>query len=218
VLAGAQVAPGEPPLDRLLALLKPVERPVEVVLVRPLDPELGGERGVGEAPGRGQLRRRIEDALDDEGEREGALARRRAVEQARKLESPGHRERGLRVSVRKALLDREGLVRGQEALALQVAADQPDELRWQVRDVADGLVSDLAALAVGAAQQVGDVLAARRPHPAVGDDVDRASSGCHCRSMTAASDDTKASLMTTTRQMRTAAKPLPVQDQRLPWP
>ena len=70
VLAGAQVAPGEPPLDRLLALLKPVERPVEVVLVRPLKPELRGERGVGEAPRRGELRGRIEDALDEQGEHE----------------------------------------------------------------------------------------------------------------------------------------------------
>ena len=112
----------------------------------------------------------------------------------------------------------QGLLRREEALASQVAADQLDELLRQVRDVADGLVSDRAALAVGAAQQVADVLPARAAHPAVGDDVDRPTSARHDWTMTGRSDGTQASLMTTQRQMQPTAKPLPLRDQRLRRP
>jgi hypothetical protein len=51
----------------------------------------------------------------------------------------------------------EGLVGGDEGLALEGAADEVDQARGQVGEVAEGAVLDGAARAVGLAQEVADV-------------------------------------------------------------
>ena len=65
-----------------------------------------------------------------------------------------------------------------EGLALQRAPDDLDEFIGQVRQVAQGLVLDLAVLAIAATQQVGAVdlvlVGARRS-----DDVSGAGTSCH---------------------------------------
>jgi hypothetical protein len=68
--------------------------------------------------------------------------------------------------------DLQGLRSRHEALALQRAADDLDQLIAQVRQVAQGLVLDGAALAVAAPQQVGaiDLVLVLAPR---GDDVRR---------------------------------------------
>src|SRR5918996_772331 len=98
----------------------------------------------------------------------------RAIEQRGELEPAPHKEPRLHVPGRQGPLDREALAKGNEALALERQAHELDDLLGQVREVADGLVADLAALAPGAPQQVRDVLALLALPP-VGDDVNRAS-------------------------------------------
>jgi len=119
VLPRTQVAAGKAALDRILPLAEPVERSIEVVLVYPLDPKLGSERRVRERAGGGELGCRVQDARDEHGQAEGALARGGAIEQAGELEPPGHLERRLDVAVQQARLDLEGLIDGEEALATE---------------------------------------------------------------------------------------------------
>ena len=69
--------------------------------------------------------------------------------------------------------DLEGLIGANQRLTAQCPADQLDHRLGQVGDIADGLVFDLAVLAVAMAQQVGDVLAMLALAP-VGDDVNGA--------------------------------------------
>jgi hypothetical protein len=78
------------------------------------------------------------------------------------------------VARRQRALDHKPLVEGDEALTLERQPHQLDDFIGQVREVADGLVADLAALAPRAPQQVRDVFAVLALPP-VGDDVDRAS-------------------------------------------
>jgi hypothetical protein len=74
---------------------------------------------------------------------------------------------------RQRALDRKRRLGVDVAAALKRAADQLDHLVGQMREVRERLVLDLAALAIGAPQQVRDVLA-MPPPPTVGDDVHRA--------------------------------------------
>ena len=59
------------------------------------------------------------------------------------------------MSVGQGAHDLKATRRSWRQLTAQVLADGVDELRGEVGDVADGLVLDLAALAVGTAEQVG---------------------------------------------------------------
>jgi hypothetical protein len=169
----AQVAAGERAFDPLLASEQPVERAVELVLVGALDPELGGERRLPKGARHRQLRAGRDRALQDHRQAQRALPRGRAIDQPPELEPSAHREQRLDVARRQRPLDSEALVEADETLAPERRPHQLDHLLRQVRDVADGLVSDLAALAPGAPQQVGDVLAVLAL-AAVGDDVDGA--------------------------------------------
>src|SRR5579859_3828444 len=51
--------------------------------------------------------------------------------------------------------DLEGVVDGDEGLALQAAADELDEVVGQMGEIAEGLVADAIAVAKAAAQQMG---------------------------------------------------------------
>jgi hypothetical protein len=170
----AQVAAGECVLDPPLTGEQPVERRVELVLVRALDPELGGERRLREGARHLKLRTRCEHALDRHRQTQLALARAAAVEQPRKPEPPAQRKQRLDVAGRQRARDPEALVEADEALALERRAHELDHVLGQVRDIADRLVPDPAALAPGAPQQVSDVLTVLALPP-VGDDMDRTS-------------------------------------------
>ncbi len=67
--------------------------------------------------------------------------------------------------------DFEGVAGGDEGFAAQGAADHLDERAGQMGEVAEGLVLDLAALAIGLAQQMGLVNAALIP-ASRGNDMD----------------------------------------------
>lgn len=144
----------ERPLDPLLAGKKPVERRVGLVLVGPLDPDLARERRLGEGARHRQLRARADQTLDDHRETQLTLPRARPVEQPRKLEPPRHRKRRLDMACRQRTLDLERLAGGDQALAAQRRPDQLDQLVRQMGEIRQRLLLDLAALAVGAPQQV----------------------------------------------------------------
>jgi hypothetical protein len=103
----------------------------------------------------------------------------RRGEKAVEAELAEQAEDGSDVSVGQAAANLEAAGR-EEALAGEAAADQVDDVVREVGEVADGLVLDLAALAEGAAQQVGLVDLALVV-PAGGGDVDLAVAGGHER-------------------------------------
>ncbi len=152
--AFAQMALGEALLDALLAFEEPVHGAVEFIFVGFAHLELVGERALGEGPCRGELRPRVEHAGHDHRAHEVALTRGGSVEKRVETEGTQGTEHGGDVAVGQAAHDLEPLLGGHEALAAQGAADQVDGLGRQMREVAHGLVQDLAALAVGAAEQV----------------------------------------------------------------
>ena len=129
--------------------------------------------------------------LADHRQRQIALPARRAVKQPRKLQPPRHHQRSLHVASRQRALDRERRLRVDVAPAGERATDQLDQLIGQVREVGQRLVLDLAALAIGATQQMRDVLA-MRPLATVGDDMHRAHrtrSTTHTRNLYRPSDE-----------------------------
>src|SRR5665213_2369966 len=105
-------------------------------------------------------------------ERVIAPARRLAVEQPRQIQATSHRQRRYHVPRRQRALDLKRLTSRDVGLPAQRAADQLDYLRRQVREVRERLVLDLAVLAVGAPQQVCDVLT-MPTLTLVGDDMHR---------------------------------------------
>ncbi|MES1264666.1 MAG: hypothetical protein ABUU24_03325, partial [Variovorax sp.] len=120
----------------------------------------------------------LTDARGHHRQHQVAFAARLGGQQRGHLQA-GHRGAGrlhMAVGARARDLERRG--HGHEGLALQRAPDDLDEFVGQVRQVAQGLVLDLAVLAVAAAQQVGAIdlvlVGARRS-----DDVSGAGTSCH---------------------------------------
>src|SRR6059036_2856847 len=100
---------------------------------------------------------------------------------------------------RQRALDRKPLSQQPHRLAAQPRPHQLDQLLGQMRDVADRLVFDLAGLAIRAAQQMTDILAAL-PLPPIGDNVNRtgrAWSARHDQTLHAPSDSHTTLLLTT---------------------
>ncbi len=172
-----EVTPGQPPLDPILALQQPVHGGVELVLVGVLDAEHGPQRGRAPAPRRRQLGAGREEAGGDHPHAEIALPGRRAVEQQVETEAAQRAQHRDDVAVGEAALQHQ-LAGGEELLARQPTADDVDEVGREVGDVADGLVLDLAAFAIGAAQQVAlvDPVLVASTHPS---HVDAAAPCCH---------------------------------------
>jgi hypothetical protein len=121
-----EVAAGQRPLDPLLASEQPVERPVERVLVRALDPEHGGERRLGEGARHRQLGAGGDHTLDDHRHTQRPLPRGPPVEQPGQLKPPGQRQQRLDVTRRQRALDAEALVERDEALAPERRPHQLD--------------------------------------------------------------------------------------------
>ena len=103
--AALQVPAGECPLDPPLPSEQPVERRVQLVLVRVLDAELRRERRLRKGARHRQLRAGAEQPLHEHRQAERPLARRRPVEQAGELEPRCHQKRRLDVPRRQRTLD-----------------------------------------------------------------------------------------------------------------
>jgi len=175
------MAAGKLPLDVVLLLAEPVHRGVALIGGSVDHAQVGGQGGVGPPAGGGQLGRRLQHPGHDQRQRQIALPAWRAEQagQAQLADGlPDQRD----VAVRQRPADL-GLAAGDhQLLALEDLADRSDRLSGQVGEVADGLTLDLAALAVGAAQQ-GGLIDLVLVVTSRGDDVDGAAPCWHGRSL-----------------------------------
>ena len=155
-----EVPAGELLLDRVLPGLQPVHRRVGLVGGGAGDAEVGAERHVAPPGEGGKLRARAGDPGDDQGQGQVPLAAGRAEEPGQ-AELAGHRVDGGDVPVgqRPRDGDRRSVAGRGEGLAFQCGLDRVDHVVGELRQVGEGLVADLAAVAVGAAQQTRLVLA-----------------------------------------------------------
>ena len=141
----------QPGLDRVLPVLQPVHRGVDVIGGRVRDAEVGAQGGVVPPGQGGQLGGRADHPGDDQGQGQVPLAARRA-QQRGQPQLGGHGVHGGDVAVRQRPGDGDRLGGGDQLLALQPGVDQVDDVVRQRGQVGHGLVLDLAAVAVGAAQ------------------------------------------------------------------
>jgi hypothetical protein len=139
-------------LDRVLAVLQPVHRRVDLISGRARDAQVGPQRGVGPPGQGGQLGRRGDHLRDDLRQGQVAFPARRP-EQRRQPQFHRHGVRGGDVAVRRRRGDRDRLPGGHQPLALQGGLDRGHRLGRQRRQVRQRLVPDLAAVPVSAADQ-----------------------------------------------------------------
>ncbi len=142
---------GELALDGVLPGFQPVHRRVGLVGGGILQAEVGAERDIAPPGQRGQLRARVRDPRDDQGQRQVPRPARRA-EQRGQAQFARHGVHGGDVAVRQGPGDGDRLGGGDQLLALQPGVDQFDDVVRQCGQVGHGLVLDLAAVAVGAPQ------------------------------------------------------------------
>src|SRR5262249_15072884 len=152
-----QVASGQLLLDVALAAEQPVHRGVQFLAAGIADAELLGQGGGVPIAGRGELGTRGQDALHNQGQDQGALPGGLGGEEVFQIELAAGREDRFDMAVGAALGSAERLGGGDEGFASEGPLDEADESGRQMRKVAKGTVLDLALVAVGLAQQVGDV-------------------------------------------------------------
>ena len=145
------MAAGQFRLDGVLPVPEPVHRGVDVIGSRVRDAEVGAQGGIGPPGQGGQLGAGLDHPGDDQGQGEVPLAARGA-EQGGHAQLLGHGVDGGGVAVRQGPGDGDGAGGGDELLAFEAGVDQVDDVAGQRRQVGDGLVLDLAGVAVGAAQ------------------------------------------------------------------
>ncbi|WP_429349561.1 hypothetical protein [Paraburkholderia sp. Clong3] len=92
------------------------------------------------------------DARGDHGQHQVAFATGLGGNQRGEPQALHRRDHGLHMAVRARARDLEGLRQRHEGLALQRATDDLDQRLGQVREIAQRLVPDSAALAVAAPQ------------------------------------------------------------------
>ena len=100
--------------------------------------------------------RGVEDAPGDHRQRQRPHPRRAAVEQPLEAGRPGRAQHGGVMSVVAGVQDLKGVVHGPHRdAALQQKAEPADDFVGPLRQVGQGALPDLAALAVGLAEQHG---------------------------------------------------------------
>ena len=144
--------------DPLLAGEQPVHRAEQLGLVDLAEVELVGERAMREAPGQRQLGARRDQQLADHRDDQVALAAALPADQSLQIEPAQRAQHRGDVPVRQRAFDLEVLIEVDQHPSGEHRPDRLDDGQRQVREVAQVLVADLAALAVGAPQQVGRVL------------------------------------------------------------
>ena len=154
------MASGQRFLDPGLPLPEPVEHVEHLVAGDGAEAEQDSEAGVGgiggESPGGGQLGGGMDEAGDEGGQGQVALAARGAVEDAGQAELGGQAEQGGHVAMGKRPLEGDGLVEGREDdAALEEGADGIDQGWGDFGEVGESLSADAFALTPGFSQQDG---------------------------------------------------------------
>jgi hypothetical protein len=96
----------------------------------------------------------MQEALGNHGDDEVSLGAGFGGEQGIEGEAANGAEDGLDVAVREGAVDLEGGAGGEEVLAGESAADEVNELRREMGDIAEGFVLDVGADTEGAAEEV----------------------------------------------------------------
>jgi hypothetical protein len=147
------VPAGERPLDPLLTLQQPVHRRQQFALGDLAERELVAERGLRKAAGRRQLRPRCDQPLDDHRDDQVTLPAALTPEQTLQIQITQHPQHRLDVTVRQRPRDLELIVQIDQPAPGEHRPDRVDDLRRQMRQVPEVLVTDLAlSVAVGTAQ------------------------------------------------------------------
>ena len=157
-----EVALGELVLDAALAGQEPVEGFIKLAVLDLAEAEFPAEGAGGgfgaEAPGAGELGSGLEEALDEHGQDEVALAGGAGGQEVVEADPAEEAEEEGDVSVGEGAEDLPSVGgRGAGAAVLEALADGLDEVAGEMGDVAEGLVLDLAVLAVSAAEEMGSV-------------------------------------------------------------
>jgi hypothetical protein len=154
----AQMPRGQFLLDRILAGQQPVHGRVKIVLVGIGHAEVFSQGRAVPTTGGGQLRGRIDDARGHHGQYQLALATGLGADQHRHAQALQGRTHRLHMAVRTRARDLEGLTQRHEGLLpLQCAGNDVDQRLGQMGEIAQGLVLDLAALAITAPEQMGAI-------------------------------------------------------------
>ena len=155
----AQMPRGQALLDARLPLDQPVHRRIQLLWVDVAEPEhfaQGGRGAVGgQGAGGGQLRPRVDDAGDDEGEDEVAAAAGAAGDKLVQPELLEGAEHGGDVAVGQAADAGEGVFGIDEWLPAQHAAQHVDGGGGQLGEVSERTLPDTATIAVGLAEEHG---------------------------------------------------------------
>jgi hypothetical protein len=130
---------------------------VEVILGGAGHVQFVGQGGSVPEPGSGEFGAGMEQAFGDHGDYQVSLGAGFGGEQSIEAEAADGAEDGLDVAVGEGAVDVEGVAGGEELLAGEGAADEINEVRGEMGDVAEGFVLDLRADAEGAAEEVGQI-------------------------------------------------------------
>jgi len=157
-----QVPCGQRVLDAPLPRQKPVHGLVQPPFVVDLDAQLHRETGGGallhERAGGGELGARLDDPRHDQGEHQGALLGGSGSQKPLQTDLPEGPQHGRHVSVGEGAQDLKApAARPRWQIAAEPGTDGLDEIGGQVGEVTEGLVLDLASLAIATPQEVGFV-------------------------------------------------------------
>ena len=156
-----QMALGQALFDAALASQQPVHGGVQLILVDLTQRQQVTEGGDGafgvQAAGGGEFGACVDDTSDDHGDDEIALAGGGTGDEGMEAELVERTEDGGDVAVGVAAQATEGDLGIDEGLAFEGSADEIDDVVWEVGDVAESFVADLAVLAEGSAEEMGAV-------------------------------------------------------------
>ena len=154
-----EVALGEALLDGGLPLDEPVHRGVQLLRVDRAEVEHLAERGDGgfgrQGAGGGELRLGVDDAGDEQGEDELAVAAGAAGEQGRESELADGGEHGGDVAVGEAAEAGEGVIGMNELLAAEDASEGVDGGVGELGQVGEGSLLDARSIAEGLSEEDG---------------------------------------------------------------
>ena len=151
--AAGQMAASQFGLDIVLVFQQPVHRLVGLVRGGPGHPQVAPQSAVAPPADRGQLRGRAGHPGHDQRIGQVPLPARRP-QQRREAQMAGHLVHGGHVPMRQRPGHLHRGARVDNGLAGQHQPHRLDRIVWQVRQVRQGLLADLAAIPVGTAQQV----------------------------------------------------------------
>ena len=142
-------------LDAALALLEPIQGGIQVIRVRVCDPQLLRQRRRVPHPRRGQLRTRVQQPLRDHRQHQGPLAAGSRSQQRVHAHGAHYAEHRLYMAVRDGALDGEDLLVRDQRHAAQRQAQSRDGLGRTLREIGEGGLHDLPAVAPRLAQEHG---------------------------------------------------------------